>query len=149
MNFTFATNGYVPSTGFTVNATAQQDSATPGNVSLQLYCAPSPGQALNDSASLPSQATAVGTTSKCQLTGNSSRSYTHVIVNLKRDRSNTLLQALGANLLHAGYSVIVHDCAGCTQLRMCCDQYCCQLTAHDSVHPMRLHTILHCGGACV
>ena len=74
VNFTFAQNGYVPSTGFTVNATAKQDFATPGNANLQLYCAPNLGQATNGSAALPSQATAVGTTSTCPPDWHSSRS---------------------------------------------------------------------------
>lgn len=65
VNFTFAQNGYVPSTGFTVNATVEQDFVTPGNAGLQLYCASGTGQATNGSAALPSQASAVGTISKC------------------------------------------------------------------------------------
>lgn len=70
INFTFAQSDYVPSTGFTVNATmdrgfslsAAVDRAPGPPPRLQLYCAPGVGNVINSSAPLPSQASAVGST---------------------------------------------------------------------------------------
>ena len=70
-NFTFAQPGYVASTGFTVNATLDQPV---DRGQFLLYCAPDAARALNKSAPLPSQASAVGTTreTSCQYPVNES-----------------------------------------------------------------------------
>ena len=57
LNFTFAASKYVPSNGFIVNATALQ--RYPGMPRLALWCGVSDGDRRNDSAPLPSRASAI------------------------------------------------------------------------------------------
>ena len=57
LNFTFAASKYVPSNGFIVNATALQ--RYPGMPRLALWCGASDGDRRNDSAPLPTRASAL------------------------------------------------------------------------------------------
>ena len=78
LNFTFAASKYVPSGGFIVNATALQ--RYPGMPRLALWCGVSDGERRNDSAPLPTRASALKPPGRSRATSSQAESVSIMIL---------------------------------------------------------------------